>query len=113
MHELSLCEGILQVIEEQHRNGAFTRVRTLWLEIGALAGVEPDALRFGFDVVTRGSVAEGARLEIIEQPGQAWCLPCGAQVVVAARHSACPRCHSHQLQVTGGEELRIHSMEVE
>lgn len=113
MHELSLCEGILLVIEEQHRKEAFTRVRTLWLEIGALAGVEPDALRFGFDVVTRESVAEGARLEIIEQPGQAWCLPCSVQVAMATRHSPCPHCSSHQLQVTGGDELRIHSMEVE
>jgi hydrogenase nickel insertion protein HypA len=90
MHELSLCEGILQVIEEQHRNEAFTRVRTLWLEIGALAGVEPDALRFGFDVVTRGSVAEGARLEIIEHPGQAWC-----DWILARRHQLLAENISH------------------
>ncbi|HHO69047.1 MAG TPA: hydrogenase maturation nickel metallochaperone HypA, partial [Gammaproteobacteria bacterium] len=83
------------------------------LEIGSLAGVEIEAMRFGFDVVMKGSLADGARLEIIERPGQAWCLPCAKAVAVAQRFDACPECGSHQLQVTGGEEMRIKELEVE
>lgn len=112
MHELSLCEGILQIVEEQARSGAVERVRAIWLEVGQLAGVELSALRFGFEVVTRGSVAEGARLEIIGRPGRAWCLPCGEEIALAGRQEPCPRCGSHQLQVVGGEELRVVEMEV-
>ena len=60
----------------------------------------------------RGSLAEGARLEIVETKAQAWCLPCGRSVPVSQRFDPCPHCSSHQLQVTAGEELRIKELEV-
>jgi hydrogenase nickel incorporation protein HypA/HybF len=110
---MSICEGILQVMEEQARVQNFTRVKGVWLEIGPLAGVELEALRFGFDVVTRDSLAEGAALEIIEMPGQAWCLQCAKTVPVTQRFDACPECGSYQLQITGGDEMRIKELEVE
>lgn len=113
MHEMSLCEGVLQVIEDTARAQGFHRVKTVWLEIGALAGVELDAMRFGFDAVMRNSLAEGATLEIIRLPGQAWCLDCAESVAVEQRFDACPQCGGYHLQVTGGEELRIKELEVE
>ncbi len=112
MHELSLCEGVIRVLEESARREGFERVLTVWLEIGALAGVEIEAMRFGWEAVKRGTLAEGARLEIIEVPGRAWCLPCGGTVEIDQRFDPCPRCGGYQLQVTGGEELRVKELEV-
>lgn len=113
MHEMSLCEGVLQVLEEQAVAQEYSVVKGVWLEIGALAGVELEAMRFGFEAVTRGTLADGARLEIIELPGEAWCLDCAVNVSVSARFDACPRCGGYGLQVTGGDELRIKELEVE
>lgn len=113
MHEMSLCEGVLQILEDHARSQGFERVRTVWLEIGGLSGVEPEAMRFSFEVVVQGSLADGARLEIIELPGQAWCMPCARSVEVKQRFDACPHCGSYQLQVTGGDEMRIKELEVE
>ena len=113
MHEMSICEGILTVMEEQANEQSFTKVKTVWLEIGPLAGVEMEALRFGFDAVTEGSLAEGARLEIIQTPGEAWCLECAKTVPVKQRFDGCPECDSYQLQITSGDELRIKELEVE
>ncbi len=83
---MSLAEGVLQIIEYASKSGFFARVKTVWLEIGALSGVETEAMRFCFDAVTRGSVAEGAVLEIVAVPGTAWCMQCGATVPVAERY---------------------------
>lgn len=113
MHEMSLCAGIVSLLEEQARVHDYTRVKTVWLEVGELAAVEVEALRFGFDVVTRDTVAEGAELEIIDVPGAARCVPCGATVATHRRFDACPRCGSYQLQITAGEELRVKELEVE
>lgn len=113
MHEMSLCEGILRVIEEQAVEQKYQKVKTIWLEVGVFAGVELDALKFGFDVVMKDSIAAQARLEIIEIPGSAWCMACMKSVVVQQRFDACPECGGHQLQVNGGEELRIKELEVE
>jgi hydrogenase nickel incorporation protein HypA/HybF len=70
-------------------------------------------MRFCFDAVTRGSVAEGAALVIIETPGSAWCMQCARTVPMAERYCACPQCGGYQLQVNGGTELRIKELEVE
>lgn len=113
MHEMSLAEGVLQLIEDAARREAFSRVKTVWLEIGQLSGVEPEAMAFCFDAVVRGSVADGARLEIVDVPGEAWCMQCSQPVTVAERYAACPRCGGYQLQVTGGSEMRVKELEVE
>ncbi len=113
MHEMSLCEGVLQILEEQARAQQYRKVKQVWLEIGALSGVEVEAMRFSFEVVCRGTLAEGAELNIIEVPGQAWCMPCAEPVTVTQRHEPCPRCGSYQLQITGGDEMKIKELEVE
>ena len=113
MHEISLCEGILEVLVSEATKQGFKKVKTVWLEIGELSSIEPEAMLFGFDVVTRYSLAEGARLEIIRIPGSAWCMKCAKSVNVKQRFDACPDCGSYQLQATGGEEMRIKELEVE
>lgn len=112
MHEMSLAEGVLQIVEEAARVQNFSRVATVVLEIGQLSSVEPEAMRFCFDAVIRGSVAEGARLEIVNTPGKAWCMKCGKDVAVETRHDPCPHCDSFQLQITGGTEMRVKELEV-
>ncbi len=113
MHEMALAQGILDVLEENAGRQGFDRVRTVWLEIGALAGVEPDALSFCFDAVTKGTLAEGAQLQILAAEGRAWCLDCGRTVAVAARCDSCPGCGGFGLQITGGTEMRVKELEVE
>lgn len=112
MHEMSLCEGVRQVIEDNAREKGYSRVKTVWLEIGALAGVEVEAMRFCFDAVMSGSIADGARLEILDTPGRAWCMQCAKTVAVSQRYDICPECGGVQLQVTGGDEMRIKELEV-
>lgn len=113
MHEMSLCEGILQILESESVKQGFKKVKTVWLEIGELSSVEIYAMRFSFDAVTRDSLADGAILEIVNVPGMAWCMQCSKNVQVSQRYDECPDCGSYQLQVTGGEEMRIKELEVE
>lgn len=110
---MSLTQGVLDVIEAAAAREGFTRVRTVWLEIGRLATVEPEAMRFCFDVVMRGSCVEGAKLEIVATPGLAWCLQCNESIVIEDSLAACPQCGSYQIQVTGGRDMRVKELEVE
>ena len=113
MHEMSLCEGVLQILEEKAFSHGFSKVKTVWLEIGRLSGVDPDAMRFSFEVVCRGTLADQARLEIIEVPGKAWCMMCEKTVNIDERYDACPECGGYPLRVTGGDEMRVKELEVE
>ena len=56
----------------------FSRLLSLRLEAGQLAGVDVRALRFALESLAPGTVLDGAQIEIEEPPGQAWCMGCGA-----------------------------------
>ena len=112
MHEVALAEGVLRIVQRAAAANAGARVRTVRIELGALAHVEPESLAFCFDAVTRGSVAEGATLEITRTAGVAWCMPCGGRTALARLGDACPRCGSHQLQILEGEEMRVREIAV-
>lgn len=118
MHEMSLAEGVLGVIEDAQRaqgaggDASGWRVRVVRLEIGRLAAVELDALRFAFDVVKRDSVAADAALDVVEVPGAAWCMKCCETVIVDSRGEGCPRCGSYQLQITDGDQMRVRELEL-
>lgn len=113
MHEMSLAEGILQLVEDTARRENAQVVREVVLEIGQLAQVEVEALRFCFDVVTRDSVAHGAALSIVSVPGTAWCLPCAQTVALPEPLGACPLCGRHQVQVTGGTDMRVKEIAID
>ena len=112
MHEMSLCEGVVELVEEEARKGGFSRVRAVVLELGVLGHVEPEAMLFCFEAVSRGTIAEGARLEIERIAGAGWCLDCGRTVPLRERFGACPDCGRHHVQMTAGDELRVKELEV-
>ncbi len=113
MHELWLCRSILEIIEQNARAKKCTRVRKVVLEIGELIAVEKNSLIFSFNVITTGTIAENATLQIIEVPGEAQCGSCQKKVPLRHYYDECQRCGSRLLKVTQGEELRVKSMEVE
>jgi len=113
MHELSLAESLLQLIEDAANEQKFTRVKTVWLEIGQLACVEKESLCFYFDVVKQDSIAQQAKLEIIEIAGKGICNQCHHSILIASHYAACPQCGNYAVQITHGEEMRIRELEVE
>lgn len=112
MHEMSLTESMRDLIDAQARTHGFSRVKTVWLEIGPFANVEVEAIRFCWDVVMKGGVADGAALEIERPEGHGVCLGCMADVVVADRTDPCPTCGG-PVFAQGGDDLRIKELEVE
>ncbi len=113
MHEMSLAENVREIIEKEANAQGFRQVRTVWMEVGQLSCVEQDAMRFCFDAVMKGSIADGARLEIVEVPGQGTCMGCGGTSPISARYDACPRCGSYAMQVTSGDTMRVKELEVD
>jgi hydrogenase nickel incorporation protein HypA/HybF len=113
MHELSLVEDVLALVEDERRRQGFSRVRVIRLRVGALACVAPDALRFCFEAMTPSPVTRGARLEIDEVPGLGHCAACRRTVPMADRLEGCPICGHPEVSITGGGDLRLAELEVE
>lgn len=107
MHELSLAGGVLDLVEQAAAREGFRRVSVLRLQVGKLAGVEIESLRFALESIAPGTCLAGARIEIDEPPGQAWCMTCSKLTSIKERGDACAHCGGFQLQPTGGTELRV------
>ncbi len=102
----------MQTLEAQATAQHFTQVHKVWLEIGALATIEPEAMRFNFPIVARGTLAEDAELITEVVDGEAWCMQCCARVAVRRHGDGCPNCGSYQLQILEGQQMRVRQLEV-
>lgn len=112
MHEMALCQGMVELICQQQKELGFSKVNRVIVEIGVLGHVDPHALEFAFEVGAKNSVAENAELEIREIPGGGWCMDCCKTVEIPRRGEACPSCGGYQLIVQQGEELKLKELEV-
>ena len=103
-------EAVRLAVDAAERSGA-DRVTGLRLRVGTLSGVVPDSLRFAFDVVCRGTLAEGAILEIEAVTAKSWCSACRSEFVGADFFNECPRCHKVSGELQSGREIEIATIE--
>jgi hydrogenase nickel incorporation protein HypA/HybF len=113
MHEMSIAESLVELIEEQGRSQRFSRVKLIRVKLGALGHVEPEALHFCFDAVSHGTIAEGAALDLETVAGEGWCAECRRTVPITERYDICPLCGQAHVRMTAGDELRLAELEVE
>ncbi len=114
MHELSLVESILQIVDEYAAKDGFSRVTSLRLSFGKLSCVVPQALSFAFEVQSKGTRAEGAALELEILPAAIHCLACEKDFEVDRFEAQCPLCRGHEVLLVGGtEELKLIELDVE
>jgi hydrogenase nickel incorporation protein HypA/HybF len=113
MHELALCQNIADFVVERACREGVNVVTRVNLEIGTAAGVEPDALRFCFHIVTADTIAHGAELAIETIALQARCRDCACRFVPANLVSSCPRGGSYAPLLERGREFRIKSFDGE
>lgn len=112
MHELSLAEDMLSLIEDQAKQESFTRVEKVILEVGQLSHVEAEAMHFCFDSVMRGSIGDAAALEIVSTEGIGLCNQCGAKTVMEHIYDPCQKCGDFGLNILQGDQVKIKALEV-
>jgi hydrogenase nickel incorporation protein HypA/HybF len=114
MHELSLVESILRIVEEYAAKDGFRRVNALRLTCGKLSSVDPMSLRFAFEVQSKGTSAEGAALELDVQPAMIRCLTCEKDINIDRFEAQCPVCKGFEVLLVGGtEELKLLELDVD
>lgn len=113
MHEITLCQRALEIVEQQAVANDATRVTAVWLKVGAFSCVEPSAVSFCFELVCRGTVAEGCKLHIEEQKAECWCPECQQYVQILSQHvRLCPQCGSNRLRIVADDGFQIQRIEV-
>lgn len=113
MHELSICQALLDQVENVARDHGARRVSRVALRIGALSGIEPELLEHAFVVARAGGVAGEATLEIEMTEPVVRCSVCGATGVVAANRLLCPGCGDWRVDLIEGREMVLAQVALE
>ena len=112
MHEVSLMEQTLAIAFAHAGRQNASKIHWLKMRIGAISGVVPEALQFAFDVVTEGTIAQGAKLEIEMVPVTCFCPKCDVEFKPDRLFYECPQCGSLSSKIVTGKEIELTSLEV-
>ncbi len=112
MHELGVATEILDIALSEAERHAAKKVTSIRLRVGVLRAIEPENLSFLFEHLARKTPAEGAHLEIEEEPVRVECEACGMSEASSLTWE-CPRCKGSGVSVTGGDSLSILSLDIE
>jgi hydrogenase nickel incorporation protein HypA/HybF len=107
MHEVSLMTNLLDIVERTAAAECRGPVRLIHLKIGEMSGVNPEAMRFAFEVLSRGTAAEGATLEIERVPVRVRCSGCGAETSPRDLVFRCAECGCGEIEILTGREMEV------
>lgn len=114
MHELALLSSVVRAVEQARVDAGATAVRVVALQVGALSGALPEALRDAWPMATAGTVVAGAELRLQPVAATVWCPGCRRDVEIDAFFALrCPVCDTPAATLTAGRELEIDWVDLE
>jgi hydrogenase nickel incorporation protein HypA/HybF len=114
MHEVSIAQGLLKILEDEAKKHEASRVTRVHVRIGELSTIVPDALTFAFEVVSEGTLADGAELNIEIVPAKGRCDTCDIEFSVdSSTMFLCPQCGGVAAEIVSGKELDVTDIEAE
>jgi hydrogenase nickel incorporation protein HypA/HybF len=113
MHELSIAQGILEIVHQYVPVAQQPRVRRVRISVGDLAGVVPDSLEFGFSALIAGTALRNAALDIVRVPFTLHCKSCNETFSNHVGEVLCPACGGSDATVMSGTELQVSEIELD
>jgi hydrogenase nickel incorporation protein HypA/HybF len=108
MHQFGLAEGVLETVRRRAAGRPVSRIR---VRAGVRHGVDEESMAQAFLFVARGTEAAGAALDLVAVPVRLACRSCGFACDSYDMLAVCPRCDGHAVDLTGGNELVLVSLE--
>ena len=113
MHELSVTQGMLEIVLRHAQRAGARRITHINLVIGDLTSIVDDSVQFYFDIISQDTIAERAQLVFQRTPATFRCRDCGNTFTPNERDFTCPYCGGIGVEVIAGNEFRVDSIEVE
>jgi hydrogenase nickel incorporation protein HypA/HybF len=113
VHEMGITQSLLDMSVSQAREAGAAAVKQINLVIGDMSSVLDDSVQFYFDFISKGSIAEGAKLVFKRVPIKARCRKCGTEFNPGGDNWKCPACDDLGIEIISGSEFYMESIEVE
>jgi hydrogenase nickel incorporation protein HypA/HybF len=112
MHELSICQALLDQVEQIARDHGALRVERILLQVGPLAGVEPALLQHAYPLAAAGTVAESAELVIETIEVRVHCQDCDVESAAAVNRLLCGSCGGYRTRLVSGDQMLLARVEM-
>lgn len=113
MHEMAIAEGVLDIALDYAKKENASHIAEIGLKIGEMSGVVTDSLLFSFDMIAKGTMAEGAKITVHSVPLVGRCTKCGKEFPIEHYDFWCPECENGVLETISGREMQVEYLEVE
>jgi hydrogenase nickel incorporation protein HypA/HybF len=113
MHELSVTENLLNITLRHAQQAQARRVSDLYIVVGQLASIVDDSVQFYWDIVSKDTLAEGAKLHFNRIQSEFQCMDCSQIYSPPSGELLCPACSSAHLKVLHGEEFYLDAISIE
>lgn len=113
MHELGVTQSLLDIALRHANQAGAVRVKELNLVIGELSSIVDDSIQFYWDMISAGTIAQGATLNFRRVAAGVHCQACGHTSGINHRDFVCPACGSAQVELLGGGEFFLESIDVD
>ena len=108
MHELSVTQSILEIALDYATRNQATRIVEIHLQIGEISDFDDEWIQRYFDFVSKGTIAEGAKLRITRIPAQLQCQTCSFIFPLDVHlEYPVPSCQSKDTHLISGREFRL------
>lgn len=113
MHELAITQAMIGLVKEHAEKVKAAKVGRINLVIGEMTGFVGESVQFYFDQMSVGTVMEGAELTFKRVPTTGRCRDCKHEFEIKEMDWVCPSCRGNNIQLVGGTELFVESIEVD
>ncbi|RLB96212.1 MAG: hydrogenase maturation nickel metallochaperone HypA [Deltaproteobacteria bacterium] len=113
MHELSIAESLISIVEEEVARHSLQNVTSVKIKVGKLTAVQPEALSSCFELLTENSSLNGVWLDIEMLPIKGYCEDCRQHFELERPFLVCPKCQGWNVRMEGGHELYVDEIETE
>lgn len=113
MHELGITENILSIVLSHSEEKGAKKVLKINLKIGEMTQIVDECIRFYFDELSKGTMAEGAELVFDNVPIRVRCSECGTTKEASDYDFTCPQCGNICVEFVNGRELSVEDIEIE
>jgi hydrogenase nickel incorporation protein HypA/HybF len=113
MHELSVTESVLEIACKHAEKAQAKKVTDIFLEIGRLSSIIDDSVQFYWDLISKDTLCEDAKLHFKRVPAQLICTECSHEYTLEEELMPCPNCGSARIKVLSGDEFNLDSIEIQ
>lgn len=113
MHELAICQSLMEQVETIAFERDATSVTSIVVGMGPLSGVEEQLLKNAYPIASVGTVAENAELKIEKLPIKVKCNRCGCVTTALPNKLICSHCGEWKTTLISGDELLLMTVELE